>query len=62
MLIIEAAAMVIHKEINCRKREQSLAKVQKTISLYYFALVSKLLAGNGKKVWWFVVYAWPPCH
>ena len=50
VLIIAAGPMVIHKEINCNKKEQSLAENQETIALYDFALVSKFLAGNGKKV------------
>ena len=40
MLVIQAGLMVIHSEINYRKKEQSLAEVQKTIALYDFALVS----------------------
>ena len=41
--------MVIHSEINYRKKEQSLAEVQKTIALYDFALVREFRAGDGEK-------------
>ena len=41
------------------KKEQSLAEVPKTIALHIFASVSILRAGDGKKVWCFVVYAYP---
>ena len=43
-------------------RRVLLAEVQKTIATYYFALISKLLAGDRKKAWHFVIYACPPCR
>ena len=36
---------------------QSLAEVQKAIAIYNFVLVGKLLSGDEKKAWCFVVYA-----
>ena len=62
MLVIEAGPMAIHYKTNHSKQEQSLPEAQKTITIFDFILVSKLLAGYGKKAWCFVVYACPSCN